>query len=78
MGCQISVAEAEPIRFCVVGPQLLGGVESLLGPTPRPLLVDSAAQRVHHRVEVGADLQAEQPDVVADVADDGDLVVARA
>ena len=35
--------------------------------------MDAAAEGVHHGVEVGADPQAEQRDVVGGVADDGDL-----
>ena len=49
--------------------------EGLLRPAPALLLVDAAAERVHHGVQVGADLQAVEADVVTGVADDGDLGV---
>ncbi|GMA88422.1 hypothetical protein GCM10025868_36720 [Angustibacter aerolatus] len=47
-----------------------------VGPAPALRLLDAAAQRVHHGVEVGAHPQTEQRDVVAGVADDGDLGLA--
>ena len=51
----------------------------LAGPAPAPLRVDAAAQGVHHAVQVGADPQAVQGHVVADVDDGGHLgAVARA
>ena len=73
VGREVAVAEPEPLGPHPVGGQLLLDGEGLLRTPPPLLLVDAAAQRVHHRVEVGADLQAEQMDVVARVADDGDI-----
>src|SRR5262249_42937525 len=49
----------------------------LIGAAPALLRVDPAAQRVHDGVQVGADVQAEQVDVVAGVADDRDLSIWR-
>ena len=51
--------------------------ERLRVPPPALVLVDAAAQGVHDGVEVRADAQAEQRDVVAGVADDGDLGLGR-
>src|ERR1700677_1295553 len=48
---------------------------SLPGPPPALLLVDAAAQRVHDGVQVRADPQSEQGDVVTGVPDDGYLGV---
>ena len=44
-------------------------------PAPALLLADPAAERVHHGVQVGRDVQAEQGDVVPGIADDGDIGV---
>ena len=72
VGGEVAVAEAEPLRHGAVrGELLLHGVRLVDAP-PALLLVDAAAEGVHHRVQVGADPQAEQGDVVAGVADDGD------
>src|SRR2546421_244000 len=49
----------------------------LLVPPPALVLVDAAAQGVHDGVQVRADAQAEQRDVVARVPDDGDLGLGR-
>src|SRR5712691_12744302 len=67
---EIAVAQAEPVRPRTVGGQLLLDGERLTGPPPALLLADAAAERVHHCVEVGADMEAEQRDVIARVADD--------
>ena len=75
VGGEIPVTEREPVRARAVGGQLVPDAEGLLGPPPALLLVDAAAQRVHDGVQVRADPQAEQRDVVAGVPDDGDLGV---
>ena len=49
----------------------------LVGAAPALALVDAAAEGVHHGVQVGTDPQPEQGDVVAGVADDGDLGVGE-
>ncbi|GAA3303034.1 hypothetical protein GCM10020295_50560 [Streptomyces cinereospinus] len=72
---EVPVAQAEPLRPHAVRRELLLQVEGLVGPPPALLLVDAAAERVHHRVEVRADLQPEEVDVVTGVADDGDVRV---
>ena len=75
VGGEVAVAEPEPGGRDVVRLQLLAGVERLVLPAPAALLVDAAAERVHHRVEVGADAQAVHRDVVAGVDDDRQLGV---
>jgi len=47
----------------------------LVDASPALLLVDAAPERVHDRVQVGADPQPEKGDVVGGVADHGDLRV---
>ncbi len=70
---EVPVPEPEPLGPDAVGRELLLEVEGLVGPPPPLLLVDAAAERVHHRVEVRTDLQPEEMDVVPGVPDDGDL-----
>ena len=71
MGGEVTVAEAEPGRLHAVRRELLLGVPGLLDPAPAALGVDAAAEGVHHRVEVGADLEPVHPDVVGGVGDHG-------
>ena len=66
---EVPVAQPEPLRLDPVGRELLLDREALIGPPPALLLVDAAAERVHDGVEVGADAEAEQGDVVARVHD---------
>jgi hypothetical protein len=73
VGGEIPVAKAEPVRAGAVSGKLRQHGEGLPGPPPALLLADPAAERVHDRVKVRADVQSEQRDVVAGVADDGDL-----
>ncbi len=73
----VPVAQGEPVRPGAIGGQLGQHGERLVGPAPASLLADAPAQGVHHGVEVRADVQAEQDDVVAGVADHGDLGVGR-
>ena len=47
---------------------------ALLGPAPAAFRVDTAAERVHHAVQVRADSQPVQRDVVAGIHDRYDLV----
>src|SRR5258706_10564801 len=74
---EVTVTEAEPARAGAIGGELGQDGEGLVGAPPALLLVDPAAQRVHDGVQVGADVQAEQVDVVAGVADDRDLGIWR-
>jgi hypothetical protein len=73
MGGDVAVTETEPGRPDAVRRELLLDDEALVASTPPLLLVDAAAEGVHHGVQVGTDHQPEQGDVVAGVADHGDL-----
>jgi len=73
VGGEVPVAEREPVRAGAVGGEFGADAERLAVPPPALVLVDAAAQGVHDRVQVRADPQAEQGDVVARVPDDGDL-----
>lgn len=74
---EVTVAEPEPLGSHAVRGEFLLDGEGLVGTSPALLLVDATAEGVHHRVEVGADLQPEQMDVVTGVADDSDVRVRR-
>ena len=79
VGREVAVAEPEPgrpARRSAASSSLTAKVSS--APAPALLLVDAAAEGVHHGVQVGADPQPEQRDVVAGVADHGDLGPAPA
>ncbi len=70
---EVAVAELEPR----VGPEaarLPERVPGLVLATPAALLVQAAGERVEDRVEVRRDVEAEDLDVVADVADDRQLL----
>ena len=71
-GDEVEVAEGEPLRLGAVRGEL--GLEAvrLLGPAPPLTLVDTAAQGVEEGVDVGADAQPVEGDVVAGVRDDRD------
>jgi len=71
--CEIPVAQREPLRACSVGGKFLADGKCLVRAPPALVFADAAAQRVHDRVQIRADPEAEQGDVIARVADDGDL-----
>ena len=73
VGAEVAVAEVEP-RGAAEPSERLHRLPRLAGQAPAPLGVDLAGERVGDRVEIGADRQAVQLDVVADVDDGGDLV----
>ena len=73
VGRDVAVAQPEPRRLDAVRLQVLLGVEGLVAATPPALEVDALAEGVHHGVEVGADLEPVDPQVVGRVGDDGDL-----
>jgi hypothetical protein len=75
VGGEVAVAEAEPRRIGAVGGQFLLDRPGLGGAAPAALLVDAAAQGVDDRVEIRADAQAVQRDVVAGVDHRRDLPV---
>ena len=73
VGAEVAVAEVEPASCRRSGRSVsIACHVSPARPQPR-LRVDRAGERVGDRVEVGADVQAVQHDVVADVDDRGDL-----
>ncbi len=78
VGAEVEVAEREPLRHSAVGGELGLHPVALVGPAPALALVHAVAEGVEQRVEVGADPQAEQGDVVAGVRDDGDRRVREA
>ncbi len=75
VGRDVEVTQAEPARPGTVGGKLGQDRTGVTGPAPALLLVDAAAEGVHDGVQVGGHVQAEQRDVVAGVADDGNLGV---
>jgi hypothetical protein len=77
VGGEVLVTEREPVRAGLVGGELGPDSEGLRVPPPALVLVDAAAQGVHDGVQVRADPQAEQRDVVARIPDDGDLGLGR-
>jgi hypothetical protein len=77
VGGEVAVAETEPGRVRAVGGELLLDRPALAVPAPAALLVDAAAERVDDGVQVGADPQPVQRDVVAGVDDGGDLRLRR-
>ena len=76
MGRDVAVAQAEPRRVHAVRLQLVLCAPRLVPAAPPAVDVDALAERVHHGVEVGTDLEAVDPQVVGRVGDDGDLASA--
>ena len=68
----VAVTEPEPV-LPTEARRRLEGVPGLAGSPPAALVVDEPAERVDEAVEVGRDVEAEDLDVVADVADDREL-----
>ena len=73
---EVAVAEPEPVLSSPAR-RRLERVPGLVGSSPAALGVDEPAERVEQAVEVGRDVQAEDLDVVSDVADDGQLARLR-
>ena len=71
---EIEVAEVEPGSLRAEGPQLLGGAERLLAPTPPAFAVEDVAEPVGDGVGVGGDAQAVDVVVVGHVHDHGEVV----
>ena len=67
MGAHIAVAEGEPGGLDAVGGQLLHHPPALVLPPPTAYRIPAAAEGVHDRVEVRADPQTMQGDVVSSV-----------
>ena len=68
----VAVAQPEPVGAAPSSGRL-ERVPALPGATPASLGVDQPAERVQEAVEIGRDVQPEDLEVVADVADDGQL-----
>ena len=77
VGGGVAVAEAEPVGVGAVRGELVAHGPGLARPAPAALGVDAAAEGVHAGVEIGADAQAVEPDVVADVDHGRDLDVGQ-
>ena len=77
VGGDVLVAQREPRRLGAVAGQFAGDRPGLVRPAPTALQVGGAGQGVHAGVEVRADLQVVQPDVVGGVHDRRDLMGAR-
>ena len=73
VGGQVLVAQAEP-RLAAVAVEGRHGRPRLTGQAPARLGVDGTCQRVGDGVEVGADVQPVEHDVVAGVDDCRDLL----
>jgi hypothetical protein len=71
---KIAVAQPEPGLLDAVRLQLRLRIPGFVDPTPTAHRVDPAGQCVHDRVEVRADAQPMQGDVVRRVGDHGDGV----
>ena len=69
---QVEIAEPEP-RLPAERAHGLEHAPRLVRAAPAAALVVETGERVEDRVEVGRDVQAEHLEVVADVADDGDV-----
>ncbi len=73
---EIAVAEPEPV-LAAERRDRAERLPGLAGPAPASLLVVQAGEGVEDAVEVGRDGHPEHLEVVADVADDGDIRAAR-
>jgi hypothetical protein len=73
MGGRVLVAQAEPGRLGAVPGELFLDHPGLADAAPAALRVGRTAERVHDAVQVGADLQAVHPHVVADIDHRRDL-----
>ncbi|OIQ85870.1 hypothetical protein GALL_322920 [mine drainage metagenome] len=72
VGREVEVAECEPLPPDVVGGEVRRDAAGLVTPSPALVLVHRTAEGVHQRVEVGADPDAVQPQVVSGVRHDRD------
>jgi hypothetical protein len=73
VGGRVAVTQPEPVGLHAVRRELVLDRERLVLAAPPALDADAVAEGVHHGVEVRADLQPEEADVVAGVSDDRDL-----
>ena len=73
MNRQVAIAEAEPV-LAAERRERLHERPGLVLPAPSELRVVEAGQRVHQRVGVRRDMQAEMLEIVADIGDDEQIV----
>ncbi len=73
---EIAVAEPEPV-LAAERRDRAERLPGLAGPAPASLLVVQAGEGVEDAVEIGRDRHPEHLEVVADVADDGEIRAAR-
>ena len=76
MNGKVAIAKAEPVLAAERG-ERLHERPRLVAPAPSELRVVEAGERVHQRVGVGRDMQAEMLEIVADIGDDDEIVAAR-
>ena len=74
MGAEVKVSEPEPRPLRTEPAKFLGGPEGLTVAAPPPFPVGHAGKPIGHGIEIRGYVQAVQPDVVAGVHDDGDLL----
>ena len=70
---QITIAELKPV-FAAQAFDLLHKSPRFAGAAPAELLIVYTGQRIHHRVEVGANGKAHVLEIVTGVDDDGQLI----
>ena len=73
MDRQIAVSKAEPI-FAAERGQRFHERPRLVAPAPSQLLVVEAGERVHQRVGIGRDMQAQVLEIIADIGHDHEIV----
>src|SRR5271168_4386777 len=73
MNREIAIAKAKPVLASERGERFHERPRFVL-PTPTELRVVETRERVHQRVRVGRDMQAEMLEIIADVGDDKQIV----
>ena len=73
MNRQVAIAEAEPI-VAAERRERFHERPGLVSPTPSQLRVVEAGERVHQRVGIRRDMQAEMLEIVADIGHDEQIV----
>ncbi len=77
MGREVLVAEREPLGLGTVGRELALHGGRLLGASPALFFVDGLPERIEECVDIRADAQSEDREIVAGVADDGEFGSAQ-
>src|SRR5215217_1508000 len=73
MGADILITEGEPGRLDAVGPKLLHDSPALVLPTPAAYRIPASPEGVHDRVEIGADSEAVQGDVIGGISNHSEV-----